>query len=704
MGDAVTPLLPRPDFDAEYEQHEKEPISLSQQARYCLQRKLCCTRGRLQQFLFGFFPFITVLRTYDVRQYLLGDIIAGMVVGVMNIPQGMGYAMLANMPPVCGLYVSFFAPLTYFIFGTSRHISVGTFAVVSLMVADAVHRFAPSSDFGEGSYDPYNSTNISTIASIDSGEVRAPGEYTNIEVATAVTLMTGLFQIAMYVVNLGSLTTYLSDQLVSAFTTGAAMHVFTSQLKHILGVRTTSHSGAFQIVYIYIELLRNVTDANMVALLTSVACILTLVIAKEVIDPRLRPIIKMPIPVELVVVAAGTGLAHYLRLADGYDLSIVGSVASGIPSPSAPPVGLLSRVVGDAFPIAVVAFTITVSMAKIFARKHGYEVDANQELFAGGAANVVTSCFGGFASSASLSRSAVQENVGGRTQVAGVVACALLLLVLLVVGPFFGTLPNAVLASIIIVALKGMFRQYREVPRLWRLSKPDFLIWLVTWAATVFIDVKYGLVIGVGFSLLTIVWQTQRPFIAIMGWLPGSNVYKAINVYQPVVEVPGVRIFRFEASLYFANADSFLERLFKLTGIGRRGKQPPAAAAAADMVSVDELGSMTIFPDAAAADPTRFVVVDCSMFGYIDLSGVAALKEAVRRFDEAGVEVLLSGCRFRVRQTLHRTRFFDDVPQKRLHLTIHDAILYASSRLPGGGVGLDEMFPCDDLCINNNPV
>lgn len=511
--------------------------------------------------------------------------------------------------------------------------------------------------------------------------------------------MVGIFQVAMYLINLGSLTTYLSDQLVNAFTTGAAMHVFTSQLKYLLGLKIKNFSGAFQIVFIYIELLKNITDTNIVALLISVICILTLIFSKQVLDPRVRPIIKMPVPAELVVVGFGTGLSYYLNLTEEHDVRVVGNIPSGVPPPTAPQLTLLTKVIGDAFSIAVVAFTVTVSMAKIFAKKHNYSIDTNQELFAQGAVNVVTSCFGGFACSASLSRSAVQENVGGKTQVVGIVSSIILLLVLLFLGPFFQSLPNAVLASIIVVALKGMFLQYKEVPSMWRLSKSAFLIWFVTWVSTVFIDVKFGLVIGVAFSLLTIVWHTQRPFIAIMGRVPGTNIYKATNVYQPVAEMPGIKIFRFESSLYFANAESFLERLYKLSGTVKRVKRSEQA----EMMSIDELGSMTMVADYSEQEnlTTKFVIIDCSMFGYIDLTGVSALIQAVTCFDHMGIEVLLSGCRFGVRKMLRKTNFYDKVPQDRLHLTIHDAVLYASSRIPGGALR-EEAFA--NGTSNNNHI
>lgn len=282
---------------------------------------------------------------------------------------------------------------------------------------------------------------------------------------------------------------------------------------------------------------------------------------------RCKKLIKMPVPMELIVVIVGTGISYAFNFEKKFGVGVVGPIPTGIPSPELPPPSLFLSVSSDAFAIAIVAFTISVSMSKIFAKKHNYEIDSNQELLASGAANIVTSCFSGFMSSASLSRSLVQEAVGGKTQVASLVSCSIILFVLLLIGPLFECLPNSVLASIILVALKGMFLKYAEVPKLWNLSKPDFLIWIVTWSSTVFLDVDYGLVIGVGFSLLTIIWHTQRPRMTVIGQFPNSDIYKDVTIYQAVKELPGMKIVRFESALYFANAEFFRNRVSSLSSV-----------------------------------------------------------------------------------------------------------------------------------------
>ncbi|CAG5136585.1 unnamed protein product, partial [Candidula unifasciata] len=317
----------------------------------------------------------------------------------------------------------------------------------------------------------------------------------------------------------------------------------------------------------YRDIFVNLPKTNAITFIASIVCMVILVIVKEFINnnPKIKPKLKMPVPVDLIVVVLGTVISYFVRLEEEYKVRIVGQIPVGIPSPNLAAFACLSEVVTDAIAIAIVAFAISVSMAKIFARKHDYEVDANQELLAFGICNIASSFFSSFVSAVSLSRSLVQENVGGKTQVTGLVSSSVLIVVLLVIGPYFKTLPNCVLASIILVALKGMFMQFSDLRALWSISFIDFAVWLVSFTATCLLDVDLGLLIGVGFALLTVIMRSQRPYSCLLGQVPGTDIYKDMNVYKTAEEIPNIKIFRFDSALFFANAEFFRSSLYKMT-------------------------------------------------------------------------------------------------------------------------------------------
>ncbi|XP_014668688.1 PREDICTED: sulfate anion transporter 1-like [Priapulus caudatus] len=702
----------QPEFDKEFPPIAKRTSSLRQRAHKLAQRHLCCSLWSWVSFLTGIFPFVHTIRSYRIREYALGDLIGGVTVGIMQIPQGLAFSVV-QLVEQKHLALCNVAPRGMGLFSDKASASeiclpadILTFHVV--LLTDEL-------------WAPLRFIAISVNPS-------STGEYSSIEVASAVTIVAGVMQLAMALLRLGSLTTYLSEQLVSAFTTGAAMHVFTSQVKHLLGLEIPSFSGAFNIVYTYIEIFSTIGDANVAAILTSVICVTCLFVTKELLDPRLRPIILMPVPMELLLVIAGTAMAYVFDLNENFGLSIVGDIPTGLPAPTLPPPALYQRVFSDAITIAVVAFVITVSMAKIFAKKHGYTIDATQELYAIGAANVASACFSGFAASASLSRSAVQESVGSHTQVASLISAAIVAVVLVALAPLFATLPNAVLSAIIVVALRGMFRQYGDLARLWRqrdVATVDLLIWLVTWTATVFLDVGIGLFVGVGFALVTIVARSRSPRVAALGRVRGTDLYARVGKRAAAREVTGVRVVRPEAPLYFANAEFAREEVYARAGVDpvavkrardRAAKKLRGGATSAgrshsllnggelaDKVAADmgvinscmELDALQLESassegsvDILAAEETetgtdvRVIVIDCSMVGYVDLSGANLLKLLHREYADVGITLLLAACAPDVRAVLARAGFHDAAPHGALYATVNDAVLAASASLP----------------------
>uniref|UniRef100_A0A8C0IEN7 Solute carrier family 26 member 3 n=1 Tax=Bubo bubo TaxID=30461 RepID=A0A8C0IEN7_BUBBB len=333
---------------------------------------------RVKKIALGLFPIISWLPAYRFREWILSDIVSGINTGLVAVLQGLAFALLVNVPPSYGLYAAFFPNLVYFIFGTSRHISVGPFPVLSLMVGGAVTRLVPDDSAGNGT-----STNISAI-----NEER-------VMVAASVTFLSGVFQLLLGILQFGFIVIYLSQSLISGFTTAAAIHVLVSQLKFMLQLPVPGFNKPFGIVYVSAN---QITKTNIADLVTSLVVLLIVFVVKEVND-RYKAKLPTPIPIEL----------------------LMSFLSFRFQAPVAPDVGVFQKCIGDSISIAIVGFAVAFSVAKVYSIKHDYPVDSNQELIAFGLGNIVGGSFKGFASSTALSRSGVQESTGGKTQVIWVV-------------------------------------------------------------------------------------------------------------------------------------------------------------------------------------------------------------------------------------------------------------------------------------------
>ncbi|XP_037337123.2 solute carrier family 26 member 6 isoform X2 [Pungitius pungitius] len=678
-----------------------------------------CSGPRLKQVALSWIPLLSWLPRYSFRENAIGDLISGCSVGIMHLPQGMAYALLASLRPVYGLYTSLYPVLVYFIFGTSRHISIGTFAVISIMVGSATERLAPDANF------PMNGTNGTGAVDLDARDGF------RVQVACSLTVLAGIFQILLGIVRFGFVVTYLSEPLVRGYTTGSACHVCVSQLKYLFGVKPARFTGPLSLIYTLVDICCLLPQTKVPELVVSLVTLSVLIVVKE-INGCYRRKLPLPIPIEIIVIIAATVATHFGGLTSKYDVDVVGEIPSGLKAPQAPDTTLFLQVIGDAFAVAIVGYAINISLGKTFALKHGYKVDSNQELVALGLSNAIGGFFQCYSVTSSLSRSLVQESTGGKTQVAGLISSVIVLVTVLKIGSLFSDLPKAVLSTIVFVNLKGMFKQFTDVPLLWKTNKVDLLVWLVTFTSTILLNLDLGLAVSIAFSLLTVIFRTQLPRYSILGHVSGTDLYLDTDTYKEAREIPGIKIFRSSTTIYYTNAEMYLEALQEKSGIeigklltakkkrdaklkrdqkkekakskAKKRRQPSKMAER--KVSLDDLGRVNeaFQHDAATSgsdseagcqsdaekgmekgmekgiprlSATHSVVLDVATTSFVDTVAVTTLKNMFRDLGEIDVEVYLAGCQACVVEQLEAAGFFtESLPKSRLFVSVHDAVLH----------------------------
>lgn len=272
----------------------------------------------------------------------------------------------------------------------------------------------------------------------------------------------------------------------------------------------------------------------MTAILVSGVMIFCMVIVNEFIKPWMSKKCRFPIPVELIAVVGGTALSYFVGLGPNYNVTLVGHIPTGLPVPSVPSLTLLRLVAIDAIAIAIVSYSIVMSMSLIFAKKHAYEVRANQELLAMGISNITGSLFSCIPIACSLSRSLIQEQTGGQTQVASVISAALILIVLLWIGPFFECLPRCVLGAVIVVALKGMFMQVKDLKRFYQEDRLEALTWICTFFGVVLIDIDIGLFCGIIMSVIALYLKGWKAYSSVLGVINDTGIYVDVTTHKSV--------------------------------------------------------------------------------------------------------------------------------------------------------------------------
>uniref|UniRef100_A0A8C1D4R7 Solute carrier family 26 member 3, tandem duplicate 2 n=2 Tax=Cyprinus carpio TaxID=7962 RepID=A0A8C1D4R7_CYPCA len=655
-----------------------------------------CTSERAKNTAVSLLPIIGWMKIYSIKDWLLNDIVSGVSTGLVAVLQGLAYSLLASISPWYGLYAAFFPVIMYFFLGTSRHISVGAFPVLSLMVGAVVTRLVPDEGLP---------ANITAFEGLTKDEQR-------ILVSASLTFLVGLFQLGMGLLQVGFIVMYLSDTLISGFTTAAAVHILVSQLKFVLGLTVPGFSGPLSIIYTLKSLFTQITSTNIHDLVTSIVVMVMVLGVKEIND-RFKSKLPVPIPIEVIMTVIACGVSYAFNFSENHGVDVVGKIPNTFESPIAPSLQVFQMTAVEAFPIAIVGFSVAFAVAKVYSVKHDYLIDGNQELIAFGASNIFGGAFKSLAASTALSRSAVQESTGGKTQIAGLLSALIVLVVILGIGFLLEPLPKSVLGAVVIVNLKGMLMQVVTVPYLWKKDRPDCIVWVGTCLAAIFLGLDLGLAVGLGLELLTVVFRAQFPRCCVLANISGTDIYRDRKDYVNIYEPEGVKIFRIPSPIFFANIDFFRDKLKDAVGFNplrilrKRNKAvkkikkmikkgeltlTSVRLESEDESNMEDLDKPTDYSDLPiqvnwSADlpanirvpPVNIhsLILDFSGVSFLDISALKGLKAALKEFIRVSVDVYIVGCDPYIIEKLRNCKFFDDeIKTSIFFLTIHDAMLF----------------------------
>ena len=621
--------------------------------------KSFCNGSNIANYFFSLFPIVSVLRHYNIKEFLLKDAVSGLSTACLHFPQGMAFGLLSTLTPKYGLYTSFFPVLLYVIFGTCPYVSFGTNAVISLFTANIIQsQLSPSTVF--------ESTNLST----NSSEVQISDD-SFIEMRAAVasgsSFVVGVFLLLLGLLRLGFIATYMSSSFVGSFTTTAAIHIMSSQVPKSLGVRIPSVSGPGKLVLMYIEIFKNITSANVGSIVTSIICIIILAFVKDFVNEKFKSKLFMPIPIDLILVILGTVVSYFGELNSKFDIPVVGNIPPGVPPPSLP--DLRSGIIGDSIIVAIIVFVLTISMAKVCESKNA--INADQELVAYGMSNLGSSFFRCFPSCVAPPRTILLKTMDAKTTLNGIFSALVILLILLFLGEYFQYLPQAVLSIMVIMAVKNLLLQFRQLPRIWKINKYDFTVWVVTVASGVFIDFAYALYCGLGLSVFLIVFQSQRGKKSLFGKLKDEDLY--VEESQLTTLPSNVKFFKMESSLFFATSETFRESLFKLTWDPRIMKKD-SDEVTLSVESIPAKADNNQKLEEQTTDETKIVIIDCSSFNYVDMNGISTLSLVVKEFRSVGIRVLLVRCTSNFLDVMTRSDLMETVGEDNVYPDIVDAI------------------------------
>ncbi|XP_030539398.2 sulfate transporter 1.3-like [Rhodamnia argentea] len=586
---------------------------------------------RSRKFIIGIqsvFPILEWGRHYNLTKFK-GDLIAGLTIASLCIPQDIGYSNLANLAPQYGLYSSFVPPLIYAFMGSSRDIAIGPVAVVSLL--------------------------LGTLLKDEIDPDKYPHDY--IRLAFTATFFAGITQVMLGFFRLGFLIDFLSHAAVVGFMAGAAITIALQQLKGLLGIKKFTKKTDI------VSVMRSVWSVvdhgwNWQTIVIGVTFLAFLLLAKY-IGKKNRKLFWVPAIAPLISVILSTFFVRITH-AEKHHVAIVGKFKKGVNPSSVKEIFFTGTYLAKGFKIGVVAamiaLTEAIAIGRTFATMKDYQIDGNKEMIALGAMNVVGSMTSCYVATGSFSRSAVNYMAGCHTAVSNIVMSCVVLLTLEIITPLFEYTPNAILASIIISAVVGLI-DIEAVILIWKIDKFDFVACMGAFFGVVFVSVEIGLLIAVSISFAKILLQVTRPRTAILGKLPRTTVYRNILQYPEATKVPGVLIVRVDSAIYFSNSNYIRERILRW------------------------LGDEEEYMKENHQPRIQYLIVEMSPVTDIDTSGIHALEELHKSLQKRDIQLLLANPGPAVIDKLHASKFTDLIGEDNIFLTVSDAVVTCAPKV-----------------------
>jgi len=562
----------------------------------------------LRQKLKPFIPILEWLPTYK-RAQLPGDLLAGIIVAIVLIPQSMAYAMVAGLPPQVGLYASVLPLLFYSLLGSSRTMAVGPVGLMSLMTGSLLAEMG-----------------INDTAQL-------------LSIAVLLALLSGFTLLFMRLLKLGSVINFLSHPVISGFTSAAAILIMFSQLKHLFGIEIPSELGVIEKIGFTFS---NSDQINATTLVIGLLSIVFLILIRSPLANKLAikagGILGKSAP--LVVVVTGIFFTATFQLAESYGVAIVGAIPAGLPELKIPAFdqSLWQQILPGAMLIAVVGFLESISVAKALASRRREKIDANQELLALGASNISSAFSGGYPVAGGLGRSMVNFSSGANTPLASIITALLLAFALICLTPYLYNLPRAVLSAIIIVAVSALI-DLETFKKAWRYDRADAASFLATFFAVLIIGIELGILLGAIISISLYLHRSSQPHIAVVGRIAGSEHFRNIDRHD-VETHPHILALRIDENLYFANTNYLEDKIMGMI---------------VDDSQIKEL------------------ILICSAINFIDTSALDSLEMTIDRLRNAGVTVHLAEVKGPVMDKLKKSHFLAQLGEGKVFLSTHDA-------------------------------
>ncbi|KAG9459186.1 hypothetical protein H6P81_003694 [Aristolochia fimbriata] len=582
------------------------------------------------KFLLGFqylFPILDWGPSYSFR-LLRSDVVAGLTIASLAIPQGISYAKLANLPPIVGLYSSFVPPLIYALLGSSRDLAVGPVSIASLILGAMLsEEVSPTRD-----------------------------QALFLQLAFTSTFFAGLFQASLGILRLGFLIDFLSKATLIGFMAGSAVIVSLQQLKGLLGIEHfTKKMG---IVPVMSSVFHNTNEWSWQTILMGVCFLFVLLLARH-ISLRNPKLFWVSAGAPLASVIISTIIVFEIK-GQKHNISIIGHLQRGLNPPSWHSLHFggkyLLLTLKTGLITGIVSLTEGIAVGRTFAAMKNYKVDGNKEMMAIGLMNMVGSGTSCYITTGAFSRSAVNHNAGAKTAVSNIVMSIAIMITLLCLMPLFAYTPNVVLGAIIVSAVIGLI----DIPAaylIWKIDKIDFLVCLCAFFGVIFISVQDGLALAVLISILKVLLQITRPKVVMLGNIPGTDIFRNLNHYKEATKIPGFLIVAIEAPVNFANTTYLTERISRWIEEEQEG-------------------------DDGKAVGLHYVIIDMSGVSAIDTSGITLLTDLKKTTTNQGLELVLVNPVGEVLEKLKRANHADKfMGVETLYLSVGEAVLFLSSKM-----------------------